>query len=62
MTFLTVSKADDLKSAYSHLHIHKGDEWKTAFQTHLGLFKHLAVPYSLTNAPAAWQSFIQDVL
>uniref|UniRef100_A0A0W0FNC7 Reverse transcriptase domain-containing protein n=1 Tax=Moniliophthora roreri TaxID=221103 RepID=A0A0W0FNC7_MONRR len=52
----------DLKSAYSHLRIREGDEWKTAFRTHLGLFEHLIVPYGLTNAPAAWQSFIQDVL
>jgi hypothetical protein len=52
----------DLKSAYSHLRIRDGDEWKTAFRTHLGLFEHLVVPYGLTNAPAAWQGFIQDVL
>jgi hypothetical protein len=52
----------DLKSAYSHLRIREGDEWKTAFRTHLGLFEHLIVPYGLTNAPAAWQAFIQDVL
>jgi hypothetical protein len=44
------------------LRIREGDEWKTAFRTHLGLFEHLVVPYGLTNAPAAWQSFIQDVL
>lgn len=52
----------DLKSAYSHLCIREGDEWKMAFRTHLGLFEHLIVPYGLTNAPAAFQSFIQDVL
>ncbi|KAF5339905.1 hypothetical protein D9758_015029 [Tetrapyrgos nigripes] len=52
----------DLKSAYAHLRIREGDEWKTAFRTHLGLFEHLVVPYGLTNAPAAWQAFIQDVL
>jgi Reverse transcriptase (RNA-dependent DNA polymerase) len=52
----------DLKSAYSHLWIREGDEWKTAFHTHLGLFEHLIVPYGLTNPPAAFQSFIQDVL
>lgn len=52
----------DLTSAYSHLWIREGDEWKTAFRTHLGLFEHLIIPYGLTNAPAAWQAFIQDVL
>ena len=34
----------------------------SAFCTHLSLFEHLIVPYGLTYAPAAWQSFIQDVL
>lgn len=52
----------DLKSAYSHVRIKDGDEWKTAFRTPLGLFEHLVMPYGLTNAPAAFQSFIQDVL
>jgi len=52
----------DLKSAYSHLRIKEGDEWKTAFRTPLGLFEHLVVPYGLTNAPAAFQAFIQDTL
>lgn len=52
----------DLTSAYSHLWIRKGDQWKTNFRTHLGLFEHLIVPYGLTNAPVAWQAFIQDVL
>lgn len=52
----------DLVSAYSHVRIKEGDEWKTAFRTHLGLFEHLVVPYGLTNAPAAFQAFIQDVL
>ena len=51
----------DLKSTYSHLHICEGNEWKTAFCTHLSLFEHLIVPYSLTNASVAWQSFIQNV-
>ncbi|THH03524.1 hypothetical protein EW146_g10426, partial [Bondarzewia mesenterica] len=52
----------DLVSAYSHLCIKDGDEWKTAFRTPLGLFEHLVVPYGLTNAPASFQAFIQDVL
>jgi hypothetical protein len=52
----------DLKSAYSHLRIKEGDEWKTVFRTPLSLFEHLVVPYGLTNAPAAFQAFIQDTL
>ena len=52
----------DLKSAYSHIRIKEGDEWKTAFRTPYGLFEHLVTPYGLTNAPAAFQAFIQDTL
>src|SRR5207245_11030456 len=52
----------DLKSAYSHIRIKEGDEWKTAFRTPFGLFEHLVTPYGLTNAPAAFQAFIQDTL
>ncbi|KAJ8472542.1 hypothetical protein ONZ45_g16617 [Pleurotus djamor] len=40
----------DLKSAYSHLRIKEGDEWKTAFRTHLGLFEHLVVPYGIKKS------------
>lgn len=52
----------DLKSAYSHVCIKEGDDWKTAFQTPYGLFEHLIVHYGLTNTPDAFQSFIQDTL
>ena len=52
----------DLKSAYSHIRIKEGDKWKTAFRTPHGLFEHLVTPYGLTNAPAAFQAFIQDTL
>ena len=39
-----------------------GDEWKTAFRTNEGLFEYLVMLFGLTNAPAAFQSFIQWVL
>ena len=52
----------DLKSAYSHICIKEGDEWKTAFRTPHELFEHLVTPYGLMNVPAAFQAFIQDTL
>ena len=40
----------------------KGEEWKTAFRMHYGLFKSLVMPMGLTNAPGIFQKFINDIL
>jgi len=41
--------------------IAKGDEWKTAFQTHYGAFEWSVMPFRLTNASAVFQRFMNDV-
>jgi hypothetical protein len=51
-----------LKNAYNLVRVRKGDEWKTAFRTHLGLFEYMVMLFGLTNAPAVFQAFIQDML
>ncbi|SOV07367.1 uncharacterized protein UDID_18887 [Ustilago sp. UG-2017a] len=51
----------DLRAAYNLIRIAKGDEWKTAFGTQLGLYEYLVMPFSLANAPAHFQSFINDI-
>jgi hypothetical protein len=38
------------------------EEWKTAFRTQYGLFEALAMPFGLTNIPASFHHFINDVL
>ena len=41
--------------------IAKGDEWKTTFQTCYGAFEWSVMLFGLTNTPAAFQHFMNDV-
>src|SRR5258708_9397825 len=52
----------DLKHAYHLVHITEGDEPKTAFRTHYSSYKWRVMPFRLSNAPAAFQRFINEVL
>ena len=51
----------DLRHAYHLVRITAGDEWKTAFWTRYGSFEWLVMPEELTNAPAAFQRFMNDI-
>ena len=51
----------DLQHAYHLVCIAEEDEWKTAFRTHYGAFEWSVMPFRLTNAPAAFQRFMNDV-
>jgi len=51
----------DLRHAYHLVRISDGDEWKTAFRTRYGSFEWMVVPEGLTNAPAAFQHFMNDI-
>ncbi|CCO35846.1 Retrotransposable element Tf2 155 kDa protein type 2 [Rhizoctonia solani AG-1 IB] len=51
----------DLRWGYNNVHVKEGDEWKTAFQTKYGLFESLVMTFGLTNAPAAFQYFMNNL-
>jgi hypothetical protein len=66
-TLMRLSKAKwftklDVRGAYNLIRMAEGEEWKTAFRTRCGLFESLVKPFGLTNAPADFQRFINDVL
>ncbi|CCO35747.1 Retrotransposable element Tf2 155 kDa protein type 1 [Rhizoctonia solani AG-1 IB] len=51
----------DLQWGYNNVCVKDGDKWKTAFRTKYGLFKSLVMTFGLTNAPAAFQYFMNDL-
>src|SRR6266481_3623675 len=51
----------DLWHAYHLVRIAAGDKWKTAFRTQYGSFEWLVMPEGLTNAPTAFQRFMNDI-
>ncbi len=50
----------DLRGAYNLVRIKAGDEWKTAFRTRLGLYEYKVMPFGLSNAPASFQSLMDN--
>lgn len=52
----------DMPDAYHLVRIRKGDEWKTAFRCKFGHYQYNVVSFGLSNAPAAFQFFMNDIL
>jgi len=52
----------DLRWGYNNVCIKEGDEWKTAFIIRQGLFEATVMYFGFSNAPATFQSMMNDIL
>ena len=52
----------DIVAAFNKTCMAKGEEWKTAFKTHQGLYEYLFILFGLSNAPSSFQNFLNDIL
>ena len=52
----------DIRDIFHRICIAEGDEYKTAFRIRYDHFEYLIMPFDLCNAPAIFQSYINDVL
>ena len=51
----------DLRAGYNNVRISPGHEWKTAFRTRYGSFEYMVMPFGMTNSPATFQHFMNDI-
>jgi len=51
----------DLRWGYNNVRIKEGDEWKTAFMTHIGAYEPTVMYFGLTNSPATFQTMMNNL-
>jgi hypothetical protein len=52
----------DLRSEYHQIRMNDKDILKTTFSTHQGHFEYVVIPFGLTNAPATFQTLMNQIL
>jgi hypothetical protein len=52
----------DIRQAFYRIRIKEEDKDLTTFRTRFGSFKYRIMPFGLTNGPASYQYYINDVL
>ena len=51
----------DLRRAFNQIRVREGDEWKTAFRTHFGLFESLVMGFGHQNGPPTLQRLMDHL-
>ncbi|ESK81230.1 reverse transcriptase-rnase h-integrase [Moniliophthora roreri MCA 2997] len=52
----------DLRNGYNNVQIKDSDQWKAAFKTNQGLFEPTVMFFGLSNSPAMFQAFMNNIL
>lgn len=52
----------DLRAGFHQIRLKKGEEFKTAFQTHFGQFEFRVMAFGLTGAPGTFQEAMNSTL
>ncbi|ESK84579.1 reverse transcriptase-rnase h-integrase [Moniliophthora roreri MCA 2997] len=58
----TIFSKLDLQNSYNNVQIKDGNQWKAAFKTNRGLFIPTVMFFGLSNSPATFQAFMNNIL